>query len=173
MTPYKESYKRRPEERDVGTYNFLRGNLALELSDVNGRLKRTHNITKKIWYLEEYDEENPDETKNLNKIIERELEEESKETIRHEMLYEKLFRLDYVGDSKHFYIELPFTFVMWRQIEQLKMLTQQPQQQAREICMNMPLSRELVQTMSLNILPNAKTVLHFITRNYEFLQRFL
>lgn len=39
--------------------------------------------------------------------------------------------------------------------------------------MNMPLSRELVQTMSLNILPNAKTVLHFITRNFEFLQRFV
>lgn len=39
--------------------------------------------------------------------------------------------------------------------------------------MSMPLSHDLVQTMSLNILPNAKTVLHFITRNFEFLQRFL
>ena len=39
------------------------------------------------------------------------------------MIYKKLFRVDYVGDDKHFYIEMPFTFVMWRQIEQLKMLT--------------------------------------------------
>ena len=39
--------------------------------------------------------------------------------------------------------------------------------------MNMPLTRELVQTMSLNILPDLKTVLHNITRNFEFLERFL
>jgi len=78
-----------------------------------------------------------------------------------------------VSDEKHHQIELPFTFIMWRQIEKLKVLTQQSSLQAATVCLSLPFSRDIAQTMSLTILPGVKTVLHEITRNYEFLEYFM
>ena len=38
-------------------------------------------------------------------------------------IYKTLFRVDYVTDPERIFIETPFTFMGWRQIELLEMMT--------------------------------------------------
>ena len=106
------------------------------------------------------------QSNNVEKLV------QDRHDARYTATYDKLYSIDYLADS-YYQIEIPFTFVMWRQIEQLRLLTVTKTVQAHAVCMNMPLSQDIVQTMCLNILPDIETVLHGITGNYEFLEKFL
>ena len=50
----------------------------------------------------------------------------------------------------------------------LNMLTQQASLEAREKILSLPFVPEVVQIISLNILPEIKSVLHMITNSYDF-----
>ena len=50
----------------------------------------------------------------------------------------------------------------------LNMLTQQASLEAREKVLSLPFVPEVVQIISLNILPEIKSVLHMITNSYDF-----
>ena len=106
--------------------------------------------------------------KNIEKLVQVRHDDESRFTAT----YNKLISIDYLCDN-YFQIEIPFTFVQWREIEQLSLLTVTKTVQADAVCKEMPLSKDIVQTMCLNILPDNNTVLHGITGNFEFLEKFL
>lgn len=92
---------------------------------------------------------------------------------RFEKAYSELFTVDYISDPQKFWIELPFTFVSWRMIEMISVLCNQTTLQATTMVLQLPFSRELAHTLSLNILPDCETLLHGITKNYEFINYFL
>ena len=92
---------------------------------------------------------------------------------RFEKAYSKLFTVDYISDPEKFWIELPFTFTGWRVIEMISVLCNQTTLQATTMVLQLPFSRELAKTLSLNILPDCETLLHGITKNYEFINYFL
>jgi len=79
------------------------------VSDVRGRLMRMHRILKKIWYLQSDDD-----------CISGKVDDE--DNTRFEETYGKLIRADLVSDNDRFWIELPFTFIMWREIEMIECL---------------------------------------------------
>ena len=56
--PYSVSYKNEEKkQREIGIYNFFKGNLKLDLDDTKSRLMRRHNILKYAWYLHEDEKE--------------------------------------------------------------------------------------------------------------------
>ena len=81
--------------------------------------------------------------------------------------------MDYVSDPERCLIEMPFTFINWHQIELMQMLCIKTTLAASTAALNIPFTQEIAQTLALNILPNISTVLHAITRNFEFVRYFL
>ena len=159
MEPYSHSYEGR-NDRPLGLYNFFKGNLTLGIHDVKSRLKRSHRILKNIWYLNERE-----------RTIEYQVENDMDE--RFENTYSKLFRVDYVSHPQQYFIELPFTFVMWRKIEMLSMMSNSTTLQNSTMALKLPFTPDIVQKICLCILPDCKQVLHSITRNYDFIEYFL
>ena len=51
VSPYMERYCKREGERRVGTSNYFKSNLALDVRDVRARLMRKHRILKRCWYI--------------------------------------------------------------------------------------------------------------------------
>ena len=159
MEPFSHSYEGR-NDRPLGLYNFFKGNLTLGIHDVKSRLKRSHRILKNIWYLNERE-----------RTIEYQVENDMDE--RFENTYSKLFRVDYVSHQNQYFIELPFTFVMWRKIEMLSMMSNSTTLQNSTMALKLPFTPDIVQKICLCILPDCKQVLHSITRNFDFIEYFL
>ena len=51
VKPYQRSYQGSEEERIVGVYNYFKGNMPLDITDVKNRLLRKHRILKTIWHM--------------------------------------------------------------------------------------------------------------------------
>ena len=71
-----------------------------------------------------------------------------------------LFSCDYTSDPDEFLIETPFTFMHWRQIEMLNLMTTDTTLAAQDAIQQVPLTPSTVQALCLNILPDCRTVMH-------------
>lgn len=160
---YSQSYRKRPTERPLGLFNFFKGVQPLPVTDVRTRLMRMHRILKTIWYIQA-----PGDCINLKTA-----DNGNNDQSRFEDTYSKLFRVDHVSDPERFWVEMPFSFIMWRKIEIIECLCASNTLQAEAAAMSLPFTKDIAQRMSLNILPNCQTILHSITRNYTFLKYFL
>lgn len=49
--PYKNSYENKPQDREIGIYNYFKGNMELGIEQTSERLKRKHCALKRAWYL--------------------------------------------------------------------------------------------------------------------------
>ena len=87
-------------------------------------------------------------------------------------IYQELFTVDYVTSPDRWYIETPFSVINWRQIELMSLLSRLSDLTAQESLLELPFTPEIAQTISLNVLPDCQTVMHLITRNYDFMRYF-
>lgn len=80
---------------------------------------------------------------------------------------EDLLTIDYKAGA-NVMLELPFTFFHWRLIEYfVEVSTDDRVNQAKQLNMFQP---EWSNGMVLNILPNLKTLLHFVANNFPLLK---
>lgn len=108
------------------------------------RLKRKHRELRQAWYIQKW-EDSIENLVQLKKIDQDQVDEDDRERYeeRHEKVYNSLYTVDFVSCPKRFFIEIPFNYINWKQIEMLQLLTSQSTLAANSVVCSIPFTRDI------------------------------